>query len=530
MKFWRLIFNKLNETNKDNNIISNDNQEQSQNEMVDNKQPDEQNIVQDSNINDNSQDQNNNTSDNSQKEDSNTNPNNMDNIPSISMIPIPNFINEDNNQMNNEVNSSSNQTEQNSINQNSSDKNQSNLNDNLSNLQNEQNDNDQDKNDNQNKIKDNSNNENVDNVEDAETPDLDNLNNDNNLEDNQSKEKNGHDQISNQDTQNIDANSNNSQKENKDKTPDKQDNIEEDFNNSEKDKNKVTVDKNTNTEFLNELKSIPSFENRDRGDGYSFNLENSEEVSERIIKVLLTKFLNQRFCKKDTDLNTRSNSLDKKDGFYKWDVKKVVIHLETEQYVKVIQDKTGYTYAEGKNENIPLSFYFDLSGSMSNYSGTLATMAIELLKKNVKVLVGFNQLVNVQIDSINNKVNENDLASFLSIAGNLNSQPNKDSYPEIKFKLINKNIDKFLIDAHAEKTVIFSDFDPRSEIINLSEYCKTYWFCFENGYGSRDISGFKGFSYSVKNLDDIAQGLIKVNEKRFEALTYINNVKKKVRK
>jgi len=329
----------------------------------------------------------------------------------------------------------------------------------------------------------------------------------------------------NEKEQNKEQNSNNGKKEDKDIDKD----IEGDEN-SKSPSNSCKLEKNVNAEFLNELKQIPSFEGRERGAGYAFNLQSSEEVTERIIKVLLTKFLNQRFCKNDTDLNTRANSLERKDGFYKWNVKDVVIHLETEQYVKVLNDKYGYTYAEGKNESVPLSFYFDMSGSMSNYSGTLAVIATELLKKNVKVLIGFNEFVHVQVESVSNKVDEKRLTDFLSKALDDDKEELRDKYPEINFKLINEDIDDYLIGAKAEKCVIFADFDARNEFINLSKYCKTYWFTFESYYGSKDLTGFEGFSYKVNNIGDIADGLLKINENRFESLVYINDVKKKVRK
>ena len=306
------------------------------------------------------------------------------------------------------------------------------------------------------------------------------------------------------------------------------------YNNTEKEQldNNNKIEENKNAEFLNELKDIPNFEQRDRSDGYSFNLENSEEVNNRIIKVLIQKFLNQRFKRNDSDLNIRTNSLEKKQGFYKWDVKKIIIHKETKQVFNLLNDKYGYNYAEGKNEFIPLSFYFDLSGSMSNYSGTLATIAIELLKKKIKVLVGFNEKVNVQIEDIKSSVTIEDLVNFLSNAGNYSCDYDdlKRRYLDIKFRLVNNDIDDYLINAKAEKCVIFSDFDARGEIINLSNYCNLYWFCFESGFSNSNITGYKGFIYEVKTLDDIKMGLLKVNENRFETLVHIDNIKKKERK
>ncbi len=299
---------------------------------------------------------------------------------------------------------------------------------------------------------------------------------------------------------------------------------------------KYELSQQTNN-FLNQLGELPSFEDRDRGAGYSIDTESYTEVPESIIRTLITKFLNQRFCKHNTDLNIRSNSLEKTSGFYKWEVKDVITHLQTHQVTKVLTDKYGYEYANGKNENVPLSFYFDMSGSMSSYTNMLAVIAIELLKKGVKVLIGFNERVNVQIESIEKNITVLELADILESAGYWNGwgSSGRDGYKKdsrVNFKYIERNIDNYLIEKKAEKCVVFSDFDPRSEVINLSQAADVYWFCFESRFDSYDIDDFNGFIYKVQNIRDLEQGLLKVNEKRFETLCYMDNPKslqKKVR-
>ena len=299
---------------------------------------------------------------------------------------------------------------------------------------------------------------------------------------------------------------------------------------------KYELSEQTNN-FLNQLGELPSFEDRDRGAGYSIDTESYTEIPESVIRTLITKFLNQRFCKHSTDLNVRSNSFEKSNGFYKWEIKDVIVHLQTQQITKVLTDKYGYEYAQGKNENVPLSFYFDMSGSMSEYTNMLAVIAIELLKKGVKVLIGFNERVNVQIESIEKNIAVSELADILKSAGYWNGwgSSGRDGYkkdPRVKFKYIERNIDNYLIDKKAEKCVVFADFDPRSEVINLSQAADVYWFCFESRYYSYDIGNFNGFIYKIKNIRDLEQGLLKVNEKRFETLCYTDNPKslqKKVR-
>ena len=123
---------------------------------------------------------------------------------------------------------------------------------------------------------------------------------------------------------------------------------------------------------------------RDTSPGYAINKEGKVQVPDSIIRTLITKFLNQRFLTQDSDLNSRSDSFNKSSGFYEWDNKNIAIHLKTNQFQQILMDKYGYDYEAGENQSIPLSFYFDLSGSMCNYTNILSVIAIELLKKNVK--------------------------------------------------------------------------------------------------------------------------------------------------
>src|SRR5699024_9284485 len=81
--------------------------------------------------------------------------------------------------------------------------------------------------------------------------------------------------------------------------------------------------------FLEQLQKLPSFKDRDRAPGYAIDTDGDTELPDSMIRTLITKFLNQRFCRHNTDLNVRSNSLEKARGFYKWEVKDVVTHLQT---------------------------------------------------------------------------------------------------------------------------------------------------------------------------------------------------------
>ena len=284
-----------------------------------------------------------------------------------------------------------------------------------------------------------------------------------------------------------------------------------------------------NSKFLEELSSLPSFKDRDRKDGYSIDTSKYSSIPDSLVRTLISKFLNQRFCNRDTDLNIRSNSFSKTHGFHKWEVKDMIVHLETEQLNKVLEDKYGYQYANGVSENVPLSFYFDMSGSMSEYTNMLAVIAIELLKKNVKVLIGFNERVNVQIDKIDKNITIDELVSVLESAGYSGySYNNSDRFirnSKVTYKFINRDIDDYLLSKECEKCVVFSDFDPLSEVIGLSQKAKVYWFCFENYFTKYDLGRFKGFIYQTNSAEDIINGLIKVNENRFETLCFVSNNK-----
>lgn len=295
---------------------------------------------------------------------------------------------------------------------------------------------------------------------------------------------------------------------------------------SEKDDYRLSDQSN---KFLEELSSLPSFKDRDRGDGYSIDTSKYSSIPDSLVRTLISKFLNQRFCKRDTDLNIRSNSFSKTHGFHKWEVKDMIVHLETEQLNKVLEDKYGYQYANGASENVPLSFYFDMSGSMSEYTNMLAVIAIELLKKNVKVLIGFNERVNVQIDKIDKNIPIDELVSVLESAGYSGySYGNSDRFirnSKVTYKFINRDIDDYLLSKKCEKCVVFSDFDSLSEVIGLSQKAKVYWFCFENYFTKYDLGRFKGFIYQTNSAEDIINGLIKVNENRFETLCFVSHDK-----
>ena len=120
-----------------------------------------------------------------------------------------------------------------------------------------------------------------------------------------------------------------------------------------------------------------------------------------------------------------------------------------------------------------------------------------------------------------------ELVEFLENTDNLgfnsSSRESVKKQNKITYISINRNIDNYLVDKKAEKCVVFADFDPISEVINLSNKAQVYWFCFESSFDRYDLKYFQGFIYKVKNVVDLAQGLVKVNSKRFESLCFTDN-------
>ena len=281
---------------------------------------------------------------------------------------------------------------------------------------------------------------------------------------------------------------------------------------------------NANIELINELSKIPSFDNYTPSFGYSFDLTQVPDVSDIIINNLINKFINQRFKKSNGNLNVRGTSLEKKAGFYKWDTVPLTVHMKTKQFNRVLSDKYDYDYESNNEEKIPLSFYFDLSGSMSNYSSTLASIALQLLKHDVVVLIGYNERVTYQIEKVDKNVSVEELTDIIYKMSQLNQEK---VFERVKFKYVNRNIDNYLIESSAEKCVVFTDFDALSYIINLSNSCDVYWFNFKKYYSFSQIQAFNGFVYDVQCLQDIADGLKKINSNNFRTLAYLSNSKRR---
>ncbi len=243
-----------------------------------------------------------------------------------------------------------------------------------------------------------------------------------------------------------------------------------------------------------------------------------EQVSDILINMLIDKFLNQRFLSNDTKLNTRRNSFEPEYGSLKWNIPDLVRHKVTKDLNKMLYDKYGFNDKEGKGENIPLSFYFDLSGSMEEYSRFLSLVAIKLIRKDVKVLFGFNQKICYQIDSVPNTFTAEEFRKIISENLSYEQLISDPRCRNIKIKQVNEDIDKYLIEKKTQKSTIFSDFDAKKEIENLSKYCEIWWFCFEKRkfHKNTSVNDFKGHFYNIEKSEDFIKHLKNISSRVYE--------------
>ena len=261
-------------------------------------------------------------------------------------------------------------------------------------------------------------------------------------------------------------------------------------------------------------------ESIDKGHGFALSPLKIEDgqVPDSLINMLIDKFLNQRFLPMDTDLNTRRNSFDPEDGALKWNIPDLVRHKVTKDLNKMLYDKYGFNDEDGKGEDVPLSFYFDLSGSMEEYSRFLSLVAIKLIRKDVKVLFGFNEKIYYQIDSVPKTFTAEDFRRIISENLSYEQLTSDPRYRNIKIKQVNEDINKYLREKKAKKLTVFSDFDPKKEIEDLSKDCEIWWFCFEqrSSYKNASMKDFKGHFYNTEKLEDFIKHLKNISSRVYE--------------
>ncbi len=172
----------------------------------------------------------------------------------------------------------------------------------------------------------------------------------------------------------------------------------------------------------------------------------------------------------------------------------------------------------GNGEDIPFSFYFDLSGSMEQYSRLLSLIAIKLIRKDVKVLFGYNEEIYYQIDSVPKTFTAKDFKRIISESLSYQKIISDVRYRNIKIKQVNENINTYLREKKAKKLTVFSDFDAKKEIEDLSKDCEIWWFCFEqrSHYRSTSMENFKGHFYNTAKLEDFIKHLKNVSSRVYE--------------
>ncbi len=245
--------------------------------------------------------------------------------------------------------------------------------------------------------------------------------------------------------------------------------------------------------------------------------QDAEKVNDIIVKNIIQKFIKMRFKSANSQLNTRQGAMEKVSGVSKWDTMQVVKHKTTKEYNKMLKDKYDYDYDSGKQEQIPLSIYIDLSPSMDKYIPRLITIAMQLLKNGVRVIIGTNEEAKLQINEIPPNMSKFEFSELI-VNYCKNSSMSKNN--AIKFEILDCNIGSYLTKNKAEKTLVFSDYDPSCTICDLSRTkCHVYWFNFD-GICDRYLSDFKGVICAVSNSHDILKAISLFTNRNYNALTY----------
>ena len=260
-------------------------------------------------------------------------------------------------------------------------------------------------------------------------------------------------------------------------------------------------------------------EGTDKSWGFVLSTEDDgTDIPDSVINMLIEKFLNQRFLPTNTDLNTRQNNMKQENGDLKWNIPDLVRHKVTKDLNKMLYDKYGYADEDGKGEDIPLSFYFDLSGSMSSYSRLLSLIAIKLMANKVKVLFGYNERIYYQIDKVPKTFTAEDFRSIIEKEMKYSQIKANPRYKGVEIKEVNRNINEYLREKKAKRLTAFTDFDPKREIEDLSKDCEIWWFCFEERSSNRKTSmeNFKGHFYNTTQLREFSQHLKNISSRVYE--------------
>lgn len=237
------------------------------------------------------------------------------------------------------------------------------------------------------------------------------------------------------------------------------------------------------------------------------------EVDEEVLLLAVKHFIDTSF-KKDSDINKmgfeRAGAIGGDEGY---NYPRLITNMATDNYMDIPNQRFIEVPSLGAEKTVPLSFYFDMSGSMYEYTDLLAKMCFLLLKNNISIIYGYNEFISGVIYA------DDDIKSFEELKEAL---IHNDYNHHIEVGDSHRTLSEFLQSKKAEKCVVFSDFDPYLAVCSLSKHCKVYWFCFEDRYNypKYDFREFKGNAYYTQNFDDIRNHFI-----HMDSYDYVENQK-----
>lgn len=231
--------------------------------------------------------------------------------------------------------------------------------------------------------------------------------------------------------------------------------------------------------------------------------DKKDEINEEVLLLAVKHFIDTSF-KKDNDMNKMGfDRSEETGGEIAYNHTGIIVDIVTNNYMDIQNQRFREHPSIGIEKTIPLSFYFDVSGSMYEHTDFLSRLAFLLLKNGISIIMGYNEFVNGTILASDGVKSIDELKKVLE----------KDNYYNHFSKGENRNLDIFLKEKKAEKCVIFSDFDPYKAICDLSKHCKVYWFCFEERYNSPryDFKSYKGNVYYTDSFDSMKSHFINMD-------------------
>lgn len=265
---------------------------------------------------------------------------------------------------------------------------------------------------------------------------------------------------------------------------------------------------NTSTSIIN-TEEINQFIKPDIEDDDGKN----KDVDEELLILSIKHFIDTSF-KKNSDINKmgyeRLGALGGDEGY---NFPGIITRMETGNYMDIPNQRYLEEPSLGAERSIPLSFYFDMSGSMFESTDLLAKLCFILLKNDISIIFGFNEYVEGVVLAEDGIKSIEELKKAMS----------DDNWKNYISEREDRNLANFLQNRNAEKCVIFSDFDPYESVCNLSDFCKVYWFCFENRYNhpNYDFKDFKGNVYKTRSFDDMRNHFL-----HMDSIDYVDQQKK----